>query len=176
MITREDRQNNIIFFGVVGVVIALLFIWLGIKGVIENATENTPTEELDTIDTNSQQEFIEIQIDTLDLNKENLDLVLQYYGIEHPEIVLAQAILETGHFKSDICLLYNNLFGLYNSKVKDYYVFNHWTDSVEGYYNLVQKKYINNKYDYDHYLDFLAKLPYATDPEYISKIKRIAGV
>jgi len=55
-------------------------------------------------------------------------------GIRHPKIVLAQAILETGWFRSPLCRNRHNLFGLTNPKNGKYYEFNHWTESVRAYY------------------------------------------
>ena len=57
--------------------------------------------------------------------QEGLMEALEYYGVKHPQIVYAQAVLETGHFKSKACLEYTNLFGLYNSKEKRYCKFKH---------------------------------------------------
>lgn len=54
-------------------------------------------------------------------------------GIRHPKIVLAQAILETGWFRSPLCRNRHNLFGLTNPKTGKYYEFNHWTESVRAY-------------------------------------------
>lgn len=62
-------------------------------------------------------------------------------GIRHPKIVLAQAILETGWFRSPLCRNRHNLFGLTNPKTGKYYEFNHWTESVRAYYTKVQYKY-----------------------------------
>ena len=45
-------------------------------------------------------------------------------GIRHPKIVLAQAILETGWFRSPLCRNRHNLFGLTNPKTGKYYEFN----------------------------------------------------
>lgn len=101
--------------------------------------------------------------------KDGLMEALDYYGVKYPKIVYAQAILETGHFKSDLCVNDNNLFGLYNSKKKKFYTFNHWSESVVAYINFVQYKY---KPPNDYY-DFLDKLGYAEDPLYISKVKQI---
>lgn len=72
--------------------------------------------------------------------EEGLMEALIYYELDFPEIVYTQAILETGHFKSRICKEYNNLFGLYNSTINDYYKFDNWWESVIGYKELVQKK------------------------------------
>ena len=73
--------------------------------------------------------------------KEGLKEALEYYDIQHPDIVYAQAILETGHFKSAGCLKHNNLFGLYNSKTKRYCRFNHWSESILFYKKCIQNKY-----------------------------------
>ena len=61
--------------------------------------------------------------------------------ILYPKIVLAQAILETGWFRSSVCRNKHNLFGLTNPRTGKYYEFNHWTESVRAYYTKVQYKY-----------------------------------
>ena len=106
--------------------------------------------------------------------QEGLMEALEYYGVKHPQIVHAQAVLETGNFKSDACLINNNLFGLYDSKNKRYYKFDHWTNSVEAYINMVQYKYKgdNDKPPNDYYR-FLSNIGYAKDPHYINKVKKI---
>ena len=102
--------------------------------------------------------------------EEGIDEALQYYKIEHPTIVKAQAILETGNFTSNLCIKNNNLFGLYDSKNKRYYSYNHWWESIEAYKELIQRKYDNSKY----YYMFLEDIKYAKDKEYINKLKEIA--
>ena len=103
--------------------------------------------------------------------EEGLIEALDYYNVEYPNIVYAQAILETGHFKSKVYREYNNLFGLYNSKTKNYYKFDHWSESVIAYLNFIQNKY---KPPNDYY-KFLSDIGYAEDPEYINKLKRIVN-
>ena len=103
--------------------------------------------------------------------QEGLIEALEYYGVKHPQIVYAQAILETGHFKSDLCLNGNNLFGLYNSKKHSYYTFDHWIESVVAYLDFIQYRY---KPPNDYY-KFLSDIGYAEDPEYINKLKRIVN-
>ena len=102
--------------------------------------------------------------------EEGIDEALLYYDIKHPTIVKAQAILETAHFSSDLCVKNNNLFGLYDSKNKRYYSYNHWWESIEAYKKLIQRKYDNSKY----YYMFLEDIKYAKDKEYINKLKEIA--
>ena len=103
--------------------------------------------------------------------EDGLKEALNYYGVKHPEIVYAQAILETGNFTSEGCLVDNNLFGLYDSKRQRYYSFDNWTESVVAYLDYVQHRY---KPPNDYY-KFLSDIGYAEDPEYINKLKRIVN-
>ena len=86
-------------------------------------------------------------------------------GILYPKIVLAQAILETGWFRSSVCRNKHNLFGLTNPRTGKYYEFNHWTESVRAYYTKVQYKYKGG-----NYLLWLDEIGYAEDPNYIISI------
>lgn len=94
---------------------------------------------------------------------------LIYYDIKYPHIVYAQALIETGNFKSDLCLSDNNLFGLYNSKRGKYHRFDHWTESVIAYKDFIQRRY---KPPEDYY-KFLQRIGYAEDSNYISKLKEV---
>lgn len=97
-------------------------------------------------------------------------------GIKHPKIVLAQAILETGWFRSPLCRNRHNLFGLTNPKNGKYYEFNHWTESVRAYYTKVQYRYSQKKQinssDVD-YLKWLRDIGYAEDPRYIQAVVQV---
>lgn len=147
-------------------ILGMLVAWFLLQCLVEvKATESIiPTEE---------KTEVELPTDPVSFfnqsPEEGLIEALDYYGIQYPEIVYAQALLETGHFSSSVCKNYNNLFGLYNSKIKDYYSFEHWSDSVKAYRDFVQYKYKGNT----DYYTFLVNLPYATDPDYIRKIKQL---
>ena len=112
----------------------------------------------------------------LEANVTNMLVVCEYYDVKHPRIVQAQAILETGNFTSEGCLVDNNLFGLYDSKRQKYYSFDHWISSVEAYVSMVQYKYKggNDKPPNDYY-KFLSDIGYAKDPDYINKLKGIVS-
>lgn len=98
----------------------------------------------------------------------NLLAEIKKNGIKYPKIVLAQAILETGWFKSSVCRKKHNLFGLTNPRTKTYYEFNHWTESVKAYYTKVQYRYKGG-----NYLLWLKKIGYAEDKGYIRAIIRV---
>ena len=105
-------------------------------------------------------------------SKPNAKLVMEacrYYGVQNCGIVVSQAILETGHFKSDNCIRNNNLFGLYNSKQKRYYRYKHWSESVVAYRDKIQKRRRKG----EPYYDFLLRIGYAKDKRYIHKVKDI---
>lgn len=86
-------------------------------------------------------------------------------GILYPKIVLAQAILDTGWFRSSVCRNKHNLFGLTNPRTGKYYEFNHWTESVRAYYTKVQYKYKGGSY-----LLWLDEIGYAEEPDYIRTV------
>jgi flagellum-specific peptidoglycan hydrolase FlgJ len=99
--------------------------------------------------------------------------VCYIHDIKFPDIVYAQARLESGNFKSKLFQTKNNFLGLYNSRINDFYEFEHWTDCLIGYKDLLQFKYKgdNNR---ETYFTFLKELPYAMDPNYITKIRNMA--
>ena len=100
--------------------------------------------------------------------KEEVHDYLREIGCKYPNIVTAQAILETGHFKSYGCRERKNIFGLWNHKEQEFYIFDSWQDSCDAYLRMVQYKYKGGDY-----YSFLDKLGYATDPEYVNKLKKL---
>lgn len=98
--------------------------------------------------------------------KDGLWEALEYYGIHHKEIVYAQAILETGHFKSGGCRKGHNLFGL---RGKHYHRYRHWSESVKAYKEKIQNRYRPG----EDYYKFLKRIHYAEDPNYINLLKSI---
>ena len=104
-----------------------------------------------------------------ELTIENLYAALKKHGIKYPKIVLAQAILETGSFRSRVCNEYNNLFGLRHSN--GYYVFDHWEESVIAYKNKVQYKHRDN----ENYYAFLRRIGYSTSKDYVRRVREIVS-
>lgn len=95
--------------------------------------------------------------------------VAREVGLSNKLFVLAQALLETGNFSSRVCKEYNNLFGLYDSKHREYYRFSRWEDSVVGYRRMIQYRYKGG-----NYLHFLKRIGYAEAPRYIPKVAQLA--
>lgn len=113
------------------------------------------------------EESVEASWGTKQLNIDNLYEELLNQELDFPEIVLAQALLETGHFESFSCRERNNLFGL-RKRDGSYMVFPHWTYSVAAYKKYIQKY----KETPEDYYKFLENLGYAEDSAYIEKVKQ----
>ena len=109
-----------------------------------------------------------VKVDNKELTIENLYAALKKHGIKFPKIVLAQAILETGRFRSRVCNEHNNLFGLRHSK--GYFTFNHWEESVIAYRDKVQYKHRET----ENYYAFLKRIGYSTSKDYVRKVRKIA--
>lgn len=87
-----------------------------------------------------------------------LDSVFNYIcskNILYANIVMKQAILETGWLKSEFLMSRNNLFGF---RSKNYLKFNTWQESVDYYKTWQDKYYTNPKEDY---YKFLVRIKYA---------------
>ena len=92
---------------------------------------------------------------------------LIFHNIHHPEIVYAQAILETGAFRSSGCRNKNNLFGLMKKgKLRR---FSHWNESIICYKERIQSRYREG----EDYYAFLKRIHYAEDPTYVDKLRQI---
>lgn len=107
--------------------------------------------------------------DCAELTVDNLYKALDKYDVKFKKIVVAQAILETGHFSSVLCVQSHNIFGLRHPSDGSYYVFNNWEESVKAYKDDVQYKYTGG----DYYA-FLTNIGYAQDPQYARKVMQIA--
>lgn len=98
------------------------------------------------------------------INDKILFSALVKHEIKHPHIVLAQAKLETGNYKY---LNNNNLFGLRHNK--GYYKYEHWEHSIIAYKEKIQKRYRMG----EDYYNFLKRIKYAENPNYIKHLKQI---
>lgn len=144
----------------------IIFFWLAALTVaVKNKEAPLPDKDLEL-----RHEYSNFMEDW-EANPTSMLIACEYYGIKYPKIVTAQAILESGNFKSEIFKKYNNPFGLYNSKAKDYYKFNHWTEAIIAYQTMIEYKYEGGDY-----YSFLDSIGYATDQDYIRKVKAIEKI
>jgi flagellum-specific peptidoglycan hydrolase FlgJ len=97
-----------------------------------------------------------LSVDTCYAQKKNqalIDSIACYIcasDIAHKEIVMHQAILETGWFRAEFLMSRNNLFGF---RSKNYLRFNNWKESVDYYQQWQKKRYTDPKEDYYKFLE-----------------------
>lgn len=104
-------------------------------------------------------------LNTVSQTVEQVEKELIRQKVPHHKIVLAQARHETGNFKSKLCKVNHNLFGI---KHRGRYArYSHWKESIKDY-----KERISSRYNGGDYYRFLANIGYAKDPLYIKKLKR----
>lgn len=102
--------------------------------------------------------------EVLPLTEENVKAEILRLNIPHPEIVLAQAKLESGNFTSKLTHTHNNIFGL---KIgNSYRKYPNWMLCVADY-----KKRISNRYKGGCYYQFLTRIRYAGSSNYIKALK-----
>lgn len=99
--------------------------------------------------------------------------------VQHPLVVTAQAVLESGNFTSRIYIESNNLYGMKLAKSRPtlaigvrngYAVYRCWQDSAVDY-ALWQSSYARNLSEEEYYSKL--KQVYAEDIGYIEKVKNI---
>lgn len=136
------------------------------KVVLEH---NNPTSLIIALDSWGEKE----------LNDENILAFMEFVGIEHPHIVLAQMKLESGHYKSKLAKENNNYFGMKHPSRRattslgsknGFASYKNWVASVLDY-ALWQRTYASNLSEKE-YLDSLST--YAEDKKYIAKVKKLA--
>jgi uncharacterized FlgJ-related protein len=129
-----------------------------------------------------QKEAVKDTVEHNIISKESLMNCLNDFKVKFPHIVLAQAVLESGHFKSDVFLSHNNLFGMKIAGSRPttalnsgsgYAKYESWMMSVLDY-ALFQSAFMRKINTEAEYFKYLAK-NYAQDPGYISKLKEIAS-
>ena len=102
----------------------------------------------------------------LPFSEKNLGQELKKQGVMYPDVAMAQCMLETGYFKSDIFLDNNNLFGMKHPRQRQtlskgpnrgHASFENWQDSVK---------------DYKMWQDY-NKLSNLSKDQYVAKLNRI---
>lgn len=125
---------------------------------------------------------VETKTESQLLNYESLWQELKQSNVKWPEVVFAQAVLESGHFKSIVCRKNNNLFGMRfpvkretiaKGKNMGYATYTSWQHSVQDYKlwqdYLLSRKDIPNRVSYFILLDRI----YSETPGYSNKLKQI---
>ena len=115
-----------------------------------------------------------------EFSKEKLAQMLKDLNVKHPHIVMAQSMIETGRWKSQIFLENHNLFGMKEARQRittaggtqsNHAFYNHWRESVYDYafYQSSYLRSVRSEADYFQYLG----ASYAEDPNYVNAVKQM---
>jgi uncharacterized FlgJ-related protein len=113
-------------------------------------------------------------------SKEKFVSMLSDLNVKYPHIVLAQSMIETGKWKSNIFLENQNLFGMKEAKSRittaegtqhNHAFYEHWRESVYDY-AFYQSRYLHNIRSEGEYFQYLAA-NYAEDPNYLKAVKSL---
>lgn len=115
-----------------------------------------------------------------EFSEEKLISKIEELNFRFPHIILAQAKLETGNFKSESFVGGNNIFGMKQAKSRantaqgtefGHAIYDTWKESLYDY-ALYYNAYLNKLKTESQYYSYLSQ-NYATDPEYVNKLKNI---
>lgn len=110
--------------------------------------------------------------------REKMAEMLKNLNVKFPWIPMAQSMIETGQWKSDIFIENNNLFGMKEARSrittaigtnKNHAEYNTWRESVYDY-AFYQSRYLGKIRSENDYYQYLGA-SYAEDPNYVSKVK-----
>lgn len=116
----------------------------------------------------------------VEFTTDNFYQYIKTCGIRFPKIVYAQAVLETGNFRSDRFLEHNNAFGMKVARSRpttatrehtDHAEYDSWMLSVQDY-ALYQSAYLRDLRTEEQYFRYLGE-HYAEDTAYVEKLKNI---
>jgi len=164
--------QRVSFLKVFSIPIIVLFL----LGSFFGATTADPT----VIEKLTEVEKLIVINESTKFTKERLQVEIGNFNFKFPEIVYAQAIIETGNFTSVIFKESHNMFGMKLAKLRpttavgesrghaEYY---NWIDSLHDY-GIYYAKYLMDLNEEEYYA-FLSKY-YAEDPNYVKKVRRLA--
>jgi uncharacterized FlgJ-related protein len=146
---------------------------------VKNEKINLPKLTLGQINIEMKMDSTDL-IKNLEFSRTNLMSYIKELDIKYPEIVMAQAILESGHFKSKLFKNNNNLFGFRQAKRREttsigtkngYAYYKSWRESVIDY-QMYSKRYLSHIKTEEEYIKYLNK-HYSESKNYGIVLKKI---
>lgn len=164
---RFKPVNRLFIVAGMSVCVAVGFSLKRIKTVVMSA----PEQEIQTVVLEQKPDVFSVEA----LREE-----MKRCGIKFPNIVMAQARLESGNFRSRIFREANNLFGMKLARSRNttaigefsgHALYENWRQSVMDY-SLYQSTYLRKIRTEEQYLEYLSQ-SYAESPTYVEKIKKM---
>jgi uncharacterized FlgJ-related protein len=138
---------------------------------------SNPANEVQNL---SQEEKLIVVREYNEFSETKLIEKITELNFKYPYIILAQAKLESGHFKSTIFLENNNMFGMKEAKLRanlakgtnrNHAYYDSWQESVIDY-ALYYSSYLRSIKTEGEYFEYLRQ-NYAEDPTYVQRLKQI---
>jgi uncharacterized FlgJ-related protein len=138
---------------------------------------SNPSNEVQNL---SQEDKLIVIREYNEFSEEKLIEKITELNFRYPHIILAQAKLESGHFKSTIFLENNNMFGMKEAKLRanlakgtnrNHAYYDTWQESVIDY-ALYYSSYLRSIKTEGEYFEYL-KQNYAEDKTYVQRLKQI---
>jgi uncharacterized FlgJ-related protein len=138
---------------------------------------SNPANEVQNL---SQEDKLIVIREYNEFSEEKLIEKITELNFRYPHIILAQAKLESGHFKSTIFLENNNMFGMKEAKLRanlakgtnrNHAYYDTWQESVIDY-ALYYSSYLRSIKTEGEYFEYLRQ-NYAEDPTYVQRLKQI---
>jgi len=126
----------------------------------------------------SNEEKVFLIQETDKFSSKKMVIMLNDLNIKFPWIAMAQSIVETGNWRSEIFLENNNLFGMKEAKSRittaigtnrKHAHYQTWRESIYDY-GFYQSTYLSDIKTEDEYFQYL-EASYAEDPSYLIKVK-----
>ena len=143
----------------------------GFEAGAEYALEHMPVEE---------KMMVITQAHDSSFSQAKLVQMLKDLNVRFPHIVMAQAIIESGHFQSNIFRTNHNLFGMKQARMRcttakgtnlAHAYYDNWKESVYDY-AFFQSRYLHDLKTEAQYLEYLDR-NYAEAKNYDAAIKRV---
>lgn len=169
LVFKQIKTSSYFKIGTVFLIMFASASYIAYKIGLQNSIQNLTSEERIVL-INERDSF----------SKEKMATMLNDLNVKFPWIPMAQSMIETGQWKSEVFLENNNLFGMREAKSRittsigtnlNHAEYNSWRESVYDY-AFYQSRYLGNIKSESEYYQYLAA-SYAEDPGYIKKVKHI---
>lgn len=176
-----DKESlNYKHFNLLPLICAIIALILSMAALCYHIGKQVGIEESICNLSHQEREIIIADLEDSEFSQEALIEFLEETNIRFPHIVLAQSVLETGNYKSEVFAMNHNLFGMKQARVRPttalgtsigHAYYNNWKESVYDY-ALYQAAYLKNVKTEDQYFEYLGS-NYAEAEHYVRALKRI---
>ena len=160
--------------------IALFIIIAGILAYMYGFLEGRQDQIVHLTPQEKEIILLNVSDTTSEFSQDKMVSLMKELNIKYPHIVMAQSLIETGHFDSKIFYENHNLFGMKQARTRvttaqgtqyNHAYYENWRESVYDY-AFYQSRYLGGIKTEESYFQYLSG-SYAESPGYVSSLKKI---